>query len=73
MPNNLLRKYRREKDLSQEKLALLARTTRQTINAIERGRTKRPNDILMLSIAKALEVPVENIFFTPLVKHVLQK
>ncbi|SHI91316.1 helix-turn-helix transcriptional regulator [Desulfofundulus thermosubterraneus] len=70
---NRLREFRCSRQISQQKLAEAIGVSRQTINAIERGRTKRPSDEIMLAIADYFEVPVEQIFYTPLVQHVLQK
>lgn len=70
--NNRLRQIRRAREVTQEELAQAVYTTRQTIIAIEKGRVKRPSDELMVGIAKYFGVRVEDIFFTPLVQHVLQ-
>lgn len=67
---NYLRKIRLQNDLTQGELAIKSGVSRQTINAIERQRIARPNDNTMLAIAQALNCSVEEIFLTPLVKHV---
>ena len=71
--DNRLRKIRRACDVTQEELARAVYATRQTIIAIEKGRVKRPSDELMVAIAKYFGMKVEEIFFTPLVQHVLQE
>ena len=70
---NNLRKIRREFDLTQQQVADGSGVTRQTIIDIEKGHTKRPSDEVMIAIATFLGCEVEDIFFTPLVKHVVQK
>lgn len=69
---NGLRKVRRERDESQEALAQAVGVSRQTIIDIEKGHTKRPSDELMTAISDHYGIPIENIFFTPLVRHMLQ-
>ncbi len=71
--DNRLRKIRRARDVTQEELARAVYATRQAIIAIEKGRVKRPSDELMVAIAKYFGMKVEEIFFTPLVQHVLQE
>lgn len=71
--NNRLRQIRRAREVTQEELAQAVYTTRQTIIAIEKGRVQRPSDELMVAIAKYFGTRVEDIFFTPLVQHVLQE
>lgn len=71
--HNKLREIRREKDVTQQKLATALGVSRQTIIAVEKGHVKRPSDELMLSIANYFDLKVSDIFFTPLVKHVCQK
>ncbi len=71
--DNRLRKIRRAREVTQEELARAVYATRQTIIAIEKGRVKRPSDELMVAIAKYFGMKVEEIFFTPLVQHVLQE
>ncbi|MGB9803495.1 helix-turn-helix transcriptional regulator [Desulfofundulus sp.] len=70
---NRLRQIRRARDISQESLAKAIGVSRQTINGIERGRIKRPSDEIMLAIANYFEMDVSEIFYTPLVQHVLQR
>lgn len=60
MENNL-KNIRISKGLSQEKLAEMVGSTRQTIGNIESGKTT-PATPLALAIAGALDVKVEDIF-----------
>lgn len=59
---NRLKVARAEKNLSQEKLAVLAGVTRQTISSIETGQYN-PSALLALTLARRLEKPVEALFF----------
>ena len=52
---------RAKRDLTQADLATLADVTRKSINAIEAGRMV-PSIVLALRLAKALGVPVEELF-----------
>ena len=52
---------RAKHDLTQAELAELAEVTRKSINAIEAGRMV-PSVVLALRLAKALQVPVEELF-----------
>ncbi len=52
---------RAKRDLTQAELAALADVTRKSINAIEAGRMV-PSIVLALRLAKALQVPVEELF-----------
>jgi len=70
---NRLKEFRLEYGWSQTKLASMINISRQTINNIERGKTKCPKDATLIKIAIAFNQPIEKIFFTPLVQHVLQK
>ena len=55
---------RARRDLTQAELATLAEVTRKPINAIETGRMV-PSIVLPLRLAKALQVPVEELFSLP--------
>ena len=59
---NNLKEIRNAKNLSQEELAKLVGTSRQTIISIEKG-IFNPSVKLALLISIALETPVENLFF----------
>lgn len=56
--------HRARRDLTQAELATLAEVTRKSINAIETGRMV-PSIVLALRLAKALQVPVEELFSLP--------
>ncbi len=59
---NNLKEKRQQKNLSQEDLAKLVGTTRQTIIAIEKQHFN-PSTKLALLIALALDVSVEDLFY----------
>jgi len=60
---NLKLKFKRiEKGLTQIQLAELIGATNQTISEYERGRVK-PSYDNMVKISKALETPVQELFF----------
>lgn len=59
---NQLRTLRRKKGWTQEQLARKVGVSRQSIIAIEKGKYK-PTVELALKLAKALECPVEEIFW----------
>jgi len=58
---NRLKVARAEKSLSQEKLALQAGVTRQTIGSIETGQYN-PSALLALKLARCLDKSVEDLF-----------
>ncbi|ATW24125.1 helix-turn-helix transcriptional regulator [Candidatus Formimonas warabiya] len=60
---NLVRKYRRELEMTQEELAGRASTSRQTIIDIEKGRIKNPSYKLVSNISIVLGKEVHEIFF----------
>ncbi len=60
MKNNI-KVERAKKDLTQAKLAELAKVSRQTINAIEANKYV-PSTVLALRLAKIFECSVEEIF-----------
>ncbi len=59
--DNQLKVRRAEKSLTQAELADAIGTTRKSINAIETGRMV-PSTFLALKIARALDVPLEQVF-----------
>jgi len=59
--SNTLKVQRAKNDLTQEQLAQLVGVTRKTINTVEKGKFV-PSTYLALKLAKALNVPVEEIF-----------
>jgi len=56
-----LRKLRKAKGLSQEKLARLADVANNTIVKIEAGKNKNPTLDTLQKIAKALEVSIDDL------------
>jgi len=58
---NTLREARAERGLTQEQLADLVGVTRKTINTVERG-VFVPSTVLALKLARALGLPVEQLF-----------
>ena len=58
---NNLRKLRKAKGLSQERLARLANVANNTIVKIEAGKNKNPTLDTLKKIAKALEVSVDDL------------
>ena len=59
---NNLKNIRNNKNLSQEQLAILVGSTRQTIIAIEKG-VFNPSVKLALLISVALDCKIEDLFF----------
>lgn len=70
---NRVREFRERRGMSITKLAQRAKTSRQTIYAIEKGERKNISGQLMFRIADALEVDEREIFFTDDVTHEDQK
>ncbi|MFY8186739.1 MAG: helix-turn-helix transcriptional regulator [Flavobacterium sp.] len=60
MTNNI-KVARAMKNISQEELAKIIGVSRQTINAMEKGKYV-PSTVLALKLARYFEQPVENIF-----------
>ena len=58
---NTLKVHRAMRDWTQEELAHRVDVTRKTINTVENGRFT-PSVFLALKIARAFEVPVEELF-----------
>ena len=58
---NNLRKLRKAKGLSQERLARLANVANNTIVKIEAGKNKNPTLDTLKKIAKAFEVSVDDL------------
>ena len=57
----IIRKLRKEKGLSQEKLARLSDVSNNTIVNIEAGKQKNPTIDTIRKIAKALDVSLEDL------------
>lgn len=67
MRNNL-RDMRRKQNMTQEQLAAAAGITRPYLSDIERGK-KTPGGSVVLRLANACGVPVEELFFLKGVNH----
>ena len=52
-----LKKYRKQRGFTQEKLARRAGLSRVTISKLENGKQKTTTNTTILALAKALEVP----------------
>ena len=63
--SNNIKKYRKKVGLTQAELAELVQVSRKTINTVENG-VFIPSTMLALSIAKILNLAVEEIFFLEL-------
>jgi putative transcriptional regulator len=60
--NNVIKKLRKEKNLTQLKLAEKSGVSRTTINEIENCKVE-PTGKTIIKIANALDTPVQQIFF----------
>ena len=58
---NRIKVLRAERDLTQEQLAMLVEVSRQTINAIEKGKFD-PSLPLAFRIARLFELSIEDVF-----------
>ncbi|MSS59375.1 helix-turn-helix transcriptional regulator [Erysipelotrichaceae bacterium Oil+RF-744-GAM-WT-6] len=71
MKNLRLKSVRTEKNLSQQQLADLVGVSRQTINAIEQG-DYNPTIRLCISICKALDKTLDDLFWDPDSQNVIR-
>lgn len=69
---NRVREVREALGYSQGTLARLADTTRETVNAIENGRSKGSQTV-MLKLSRALKTPLDYLFFDATVKRSARK
>lgn len=58
---NTIKVERAKKDLTQGDLAELVKVSRQTINALEKGKYV-PSTVLALRLSKIFDTPIENFF-----------
>ena len=58
---NRIKEFRGERGLTQAELAGLVGVTRKTVNTVENG-IFTPSALLAIKLARALEVPVEQLF-----------
>lgn len=56
-----IKKIRKKKEISQDKLSKLADVTLTTLTKIEAGMNKNPTIKTLQKIARALEVPIEKL------------
>lgn len=70
--NNKVKEVRIKNGMTQHELSKRSGLSRQCISSIENGRSFVFTNITMEKIASALEVKVEDIFFTDDVKYELQ-
>lgn len=61
--NNRVAEMRKQKRLSQSKLAKLAEISRPYLSAIERGNQQVISNVVMFKISNALQEPVSEVFF----------
>lgn len=59
-----IKEVREQKNMTQEELAEKSGVSRGTISALENGSARNTGSKTLLKIAAALEVSLENIFFT---------
>ncbi|MFC1725385.1 helix-turn-helix transcriptional regulator [candidate division KSB1 bacterium] len=60
---NRLKVWRAEKNITQDELAKAVNLSRQTVNAVERGKFV-PSVLTAIKMAKYFETNIESIFFT---------
>ena len=59
-----IKEVREEKNMTQEELSARSGVSRTTISSLENGTSRSTTSKTLMRIARALEVPVEKIFFT---------
>lgn len=64
---NRVKEYRKQRGLTQAQLAERANICRPYLSAIESGKQTRISNVVMLQIARALQEPIDNIFFSNVV------
>ena len=57
----IVKRLRKDKGLSQEKLARLANVSNNTVTNIEAGKNKNPTTVTIKKLARALDVPIEKL------------
>lgn len=71
--DNQVAVLRKQKHISQAKLAENAGISRPYLSAIERGKQLTISNVVMFRIANALQEPISNIFFAPTVLSTQRK
>lgn len=62
-----LKKIREERKMTQEELEKKSGISRQTISAIENGKCRYINSQTLISLSRALEVSMDDLFFPDVV------
>lgn len=63
---NKVKEYRKKRGMTQAQLAERANICRPYLSAIESGKQTRISNVVMFQIARALQEPIDNIFFMQL-------
>lgn len=61
---NRVKEYRKKRGMTQAQLAERANICRPYLSVIESGKQTRISNVVMFQIARALQEPIENIFFS---------
>lgn len=61
---NKVKEYRKKRGMTQAQLAERANICRPYLSAIESGKQTRISNVVMFQIARALQEPIDNIFFS---------
>ena len=69
---NRISALRKQKHLTQTMLAQIVGVSRPYLSDVETGKYKNPGSLLLLRLAKALDVKAEDIFFEQDVNHAEQ-
>lgn len=59
-----VKEYRKKRGMTQAQLAERANICRPYLSAIENGKQTRISNVVMFQIARALQEPIDNIFFS---------
>lgn len=70
---NRVKEYRKKRGMTQAQLAERANICRTYLSAIESGKQTRISNVVMFQIARALQEPIDNIFFSDYVVHTTSK
>lgn len=61
---NRVKEYRKKRGMTQAQLAERANICRPYLSAIESGKQTRISNVVMFQIVRALQEPIDNIFFS---------
>lgn len=70
---NKVKEYRKKRGMTQAQLAERANICRPYLSAIESGKQTRISNVVMFQIARALQEPIDNIFFSNYVVRTTSK